>query len=216
MRTPQRRACANGLAHTGKALQGTAHQQAIKLAVDHSVLQHSTGMRGDCMRMLLPSTGSAADVSGPCSGPAPASSAPLLPSLHCTYLLWVLRARIKHVELRLQARHHKLVHGDVSPVKLHAAHAVLHVHLPTQLQHSGRNKTNMWHVSVGVHGIVCGVYRTGRCTHSFFPSSPTAAAAKDQAEHARRERGQVHSIYSTSRCTTLFLASVSHCSREST
>lgn len=55
-------------------------------------------------------------------------------SRHMSHLFGVLRARIEHVELRLQAAHHKLVHLNVPPVVLHAAHAVLHVGLPPHLQ----------------------------------------------------------------------------------
>lgn len=50
------------------------------------------------------------------------------------YLLGVLRACLKHVELRLKARGHKLVHLDVPPVKLQPAHAVLDVGLPPHLR----------------------------------------------------------------------------------
>lgn len=50
---------------------------------------------------------------------------------HHAHLLGVLRARIKHVEAALQRSHHELVHVDVAPVKLHAAHAIAHVVLPS-------------------------------------------------------------------------------------
>lgn len=50
------------------------------------------------------------------------------------HLLGVLRARVKHVQLRLQACGRKLVHLDVGPVKLHAAHAVADVGLPSDLR----------------------------------------------------------------------------------
>jgi len=54
------------------------------------------------------------------------------------HLFWVLCPRIKYVELGFQAAHHKLVHWDVLPVKLHTTHAVLHICLPPDLQRTSK------------------------------------------------------------------------------
>jgi len=47
-------------------------------------------------------------------------------------LLGVLRAHVEHVALALQARCDQLVHRDVAPVELQAAHAVAQVGGPAQ------------------------------------------------------------------------------------